>query len=304
MNLLVNNYQNGNVNVRLYSDGSRIREFEDTPVYDFPCNIDVKITNWCDLSEVCTYCHESSNKQGAHGDLDKLKDILDPLPGGIELAIGGGNPLSHPDIKDFLYYCKNRNWVCNLTVNELHLKNYKVLMHDLSIRSLVKAYGISFRGKGSLDLRYLIGDDDENTVVHLIAGINTLKELDELIDQGCKKFLILGYKKDVGNGIDYYSKNQKDVDLNIKQWYMRLPLYFSDNLIFSFDNLAIEQLNVKRWFSDKEWEVFYQGNDFTNSMYIDAVKQEYAPTSRASKYERVSFNKMNLIDYFNTYKLQ
>ena len=40
------------------------------------------------------------------------------------------------------------------------------------------------------------------------------------------------------------------------------------------------------------------GDDFCFTMYIDAVKQQYAPTSRSA--ERVSFEDCTLLEYFNT----
>ena len=66
--------------------------------------------------------------------------------------------------------------------------------------------------------------------------------------------------------------------------------------ILSFDNLAIEQLNIKRLFTDQGWNDFYMGDDFSFTMYIDAVKQEYAQTSRSKK--RTKFENCSLIEYF------
>jgi hypothetical protein len=59
-------------------------------------------------------------------------------------------------------------------------------------------------------------------------------------------------------------------------------------------------LNVKRFFTDEGWNLFFQGDDFTLSMYIDAIEQKFAPTSRSE--ERKSFNDYSLIDYFQKYK--
>jgi hypothetical protein len=80
---------------------------------------------------------------------------------------------------------------------------------------------------------------------------------------------------------------------------MYLPKYFGKSII-SFDNLAIEQLNVRRLFTNKGWDKFYMGDDFTFTMYIDAVKQHYAPTSRNSY--RKSFSEYSLLEYFKNYR--
>ena len=115
---LLKKYQNGNYEVRIYHDGSKIRltkAEEFSPL--FPESIDLKITNYCDLG--CKMCHEKSSLDGKHALLNHL--FLDTLCAGTELAIGGGNPLAHPDLKAFLIRMKSQGVICNLTVNVIHL---------------------------------------------------------------------------------------------------------------------------------------------------------------------------------------
>src|ERR1035437_2383469 len=92
-------YKNGNTIVTIFNDGTKIREYNDIPEIIHPESIDIKITNYCDMG--CFYCHESSTTNGVHADLDKLLKVINELPAGVELAIGGGNPLSHPNLVDF-----------------------------------------------------------------------------------------------------------------------------------------------------------------------------------------------------------
>ena len=49
--------------------------------------------------------------------------------------------------------------------------------------------------------------------------------------------------------------------------------------IVSFDNLAIEQLHLKDKLSEKEWEMFYGGDDGTVTFFIDLVKGVFARSS-------------------------
>ena len=93
-------YKNGNTTVTIMNDGTKIREYENTAKIVHPESIDIKITDYCDMG--CSYCHESSTTKGIHGDLNKLLEVISELPAGIELAIGGGNPLSHPNHVEFL----------------------------------------------------------------------------------------------------------------------------------------------------------------------------------------------------------
>jgi hypothetical protein len=57
-NTLLHRYKNGNVNVEIYSDGTKIREWPDgeQPVPEYPESCDLKITQYCDMDAICVYC--------------------------------------------------------------------------------------------------------------------------------------------------------------------------------------------------------------------------------------------------------
>ena len=281
-------YQNGNTTVTIMNDGTKIREYENTPEILHPESIDVKITDYCDMG--CTYCHESSTTKGFHADLNKLLEVISELPSGVELAIGGGNPLSHPDLIEFLKALKLKGIIANITINQGHLKTYQSMISYLIKDELVKGVGISITNNNFSYIKPLLEITD-NIVYHLIAGVNKVEVVESLIELGKCKILVLGYKL-FGFGIKYHSK---EVDDELKRWYKQLP-NFIGKCTLSFDNLAIEQLKVKRLFTHEGWNKFYMGDDFCFTMYIDAVKQEYAPTSRNNK--RKSFKEYSLTDYF------
>lgn len=278
-------YQNGDYLCTLHSDGTLIRETNiENPRVEFPCSIDVKITNFCDMG--CSYCHESSTLEGKHGDLDALLEVLD-LPAGIELAIGGGNPLSHPRLVDFLIKVKKRGWIANLTVNQGHLKPYFPLIKDLIEKDLIKGLGISIINK---NYKYIhkLQELTPHLVYHVILGI-----VDEEVFEKLKgKFLILGYKQ-FGFGVDFFNDelNEKIKHFPIRKYLGKIHL--------SFDNLAIEQLNLKKHLTVEAWDAFYMGDDFQFTMYIDAVEKKFAPTSRSK--ERTDYQ--NLKEYFNGKKV-
>lgn len=303
MNSLLTEYQNGNFLVRLYSDGTQERISDNDEFKpEFPCSLDVKITNWCNAG--CSYCHEKSTKQGKHGDLNQLLEVLDPLPPGIELAVGGGEPLSHPNIRQFLLAAKKKSWIVNITINQFHLKSQYDLIQKLIEEDLIKGIGISYSSPAYLKDCEKILALSSNVVFHLILGINKLSDISELQKLAEKqnricKALLLGYKH-FGFGINYYVKNKK-IEENKYSWYTQLPKYFhNQNLVLSFDNLAIQQLNLKRFFTDEGWDRFYLGDDFTTSMYVDAVEECYGSSSTSEK--RVSFNDKNLLTFFKEKK--
>jgi len=304
--MILANYTNGNTTVVLESDGTKTREIIDpskpaNPMH--PESMDVKITNWCDAG--CPYCHEMSTEAGKHADLDKLKEVLKVLPAGIELALGGGDPLSHPELISFLDFCHEHGFVVNLTVNQQHLER----SHDLLVRLIttkrIYGLGISYSSKAYLKHAEPLLLISDNIVFHVIMGVNKLSDLDnlkELCDQYKRtcKVLVLGYKQ-YGFGLDYYAK-KKNIEDNKYQWYIKLRDYLGkDGFIVSFDNLAITQLNLKRYFLNEEtWKKFYMGDDFVFTMYIDAIEQQYAPSSTSKN--RISFKDMTLLSYFQTHR--
>ena len=273
---ILHSYINGNVKVTLYTDGTKIQEWSDDELANpiFPNSMDIKITNFCDLN--CKFCHEMSNINGKHGNLEFLKSILFNLPRGSELALGGGNPLDHPNLLNFLEWCKNRELVPNITINSKHLVKYIDLINKLIDEHFIYGVGLSISDNFDFKSIELI-NNPHNVVYHVIAGVNDVFILDNIIKSEIDKVLILGYKE-VGRGITY--KNSL-VDNCIKDWFNLLPSYLG-KLHLSFDNLAIAQLKVKRFFTQKTWKEFYTGTDGQFTMYIDAVNQTYS-TSSTSK---------------------
>ena len=58
--------------------------------------------------------------------------------------------------------------------------------------------------------------------------------------------------------------------------------------VISFDNLAIRQLNVKSLMTEDEWNRFYMGDDGGFTMYVDAVREEYAVCSISDNRHKIT----------------
>ena len=98
--------------------GTKIRKNNlDCFIPEKPESMDIKITNKCDMG--CAFCHENSTPDGLHGDILNLKFIETLLPY-TELALGGGNPLTHPDLIPFLEKCKALKLIPSMTINQVH----------------------------------------------------------------------------------------------------------------------------------------------------------------------------------------
>jgi hypothetical protein len=293
---MLHKYTNGNALVSIDNDGSRVVEYEDTLQLDFPLNIDIRVSTKCAFGAksdgtpgFCSFCHESALQNGKECDYLMLRDKLYDLPKGIELAIGA-NELTD-NLYEFLWWAKMEGYICNLTINQGHIRrDLQMILNAIEIDS-IKGLGISYRSGLKWDVPPSILDY-ENTVFHVIAGIDTFAEVEALAEMGVKKILILGYKT-FGYGVNYFNSNTDEVTKNIKQWVWWVHKLFSKFDVVSFDNLALEQLRIQRFFTDENWEVFDNGE---HSFYLDSVNGLYRRSSRSD--DKTDWNKKDISEYF------
>lgn len=288
----VANYKNGCVDVTIYDDGTKIREWDDEkygiePELEFPESADIKVTNFCDAG--CFMCHEQSGLQGKHGNLEKLSDMIERsnLPEGIEFAIGGGNPLTTPGIEKFLETEKSRNHIINVTMNYNHISpngKYRQQTIDYLKRGLIKGLGVSVM---DCNLENFLNDKElqdvsSNIVIHIIEGINSFYNVKEkLFNCNWKhpKVLILG-KKNFGR-YGMLSEDKKAIDdKQTTIWRENILDFLKEfNGVTSFDNLALERLDVLSKLPKEVVDTQWFGEEGTHTMYLDFVKEEYGRQS-------------------------
>ena len=273
-------YQNGNYTITIDTkDGTKIRENDlDFFRADFPESMDVKITNCCDMG--CPMCHENSTKYGLHGDI-MSEVFIDKLNPYTELAIGGGNPLEHPDLVPFLEKCKKLKLIPSMTVNQVHFMKNKNFLKDLADQKLIYGLGISLV-RVTNDFIDTV-KEFPNAVIHVINGIVTPLELECMAGEGLK-ILILGYKQ-FRRGEKLYQEQGEQIE-ETKSWlYKKLPQVISEGWfeVVSFDNLAIKQLDAQRLMSNEDWDQFYMGDDGSATMYVDMVNREFAKSSTSTE---------------------
>ncbi len=253
-------YNNWPYIIKIYEDWTKEVIWEWVPKY--PISMDIKITNYCDAW--CSWCHEKSTIQWKHWDILKYISLFSELPQWTELAIGWWNPLSHPEIEQFLKDLKFISIIPNLTVNSFHLQS--VVLHNIIKQNLIYWLWVSYNPLYKEQIKQINYD---NMVVHMIAWINTFQQIKEILESW-KKVLILWYKK-WGRWNNFYNEN---IQKNIDEIYRKLNQLFWLWLL-SFDNLAVTQLNPKRFFTQEVWDGRYMWDDWSFTMYMDLVEWEY-----------------------------
>ena len=269
-------YHNGNYDVAIFKDGTKIRYNNlDNLTPSFAESIDCTITTKCDGG--CPYCYMGCSENGKHADLNQ--PFFDTLHKGQELALNG-NDLTHPDLVKFLARMRNNGVICNMTFNQKHFMKHAIDIKQLEMLGLIHGVGVSLTDSTDLNL-YVNLEMFDNVVVHTIDGLLTKDDIKNMSDKNIK-LLILGYKI-LGRGADYYHTHKRDIQNNIA--------YIRDNIkeinqhfnVISFDNLALEHLNIKSHMPNKEWERLYMGDEGEYTFFIDAVNKKFAVSSLAEK---------------------
>lgn len=273
---ILGSYKNNDYTCTMFSDGTKIR-WNDKESFNpiKPESIDLKITNMCNME--CGMCHENSTPDGKHGDILSLP-FIDTMFPYSEIAIGGGNPLTHPDLVEFLERLKERKIIASMTVNQVHFMHNINFLKELTDKKLIYGLGISYIGGRHENCINAI-KQFPNAVVHVINGIVHIDSLEALAHNDLK-ILVLGYKE-FRRGKTLYDECGSQINYLKGQFYDLLPKIVNDGWFkcISFDNLAIKQLEPKRLMSEEDYKSFFMGMDGEYTMYVDSVNRQFAKSS-------------------------
>ncbi len=218
-------------------------------------------------------CYEGCSPHGKHGDLFAYP-FINTLHPYTEIALNG-NDLDHPDLDKFLNFLKSKKVFANITVNQKQFFDNYDKLKNWSDNKLVYGIGVSLV-KPSDELIQKM-NSISNTVLHTIVGILSEDDINKLANHNLK-VLLLGYK-DLQRGVNFHKEHNDMIEKNRKYIFDNLKEITEKFKVLSFDNLAINQLDVKRIMSDDEWNEFYMGDDGGYTFYIDLVKGEFAKNS-------------------------
>ena len=268
-------YKNGNTTTTIYDDGTKTHfTMDDEFEFEFPESHDISISQCCDNG--CEWCYYGCSPTGKHGKLTgwKFFETMHPY---TEIAINLQCPMPE-DILPFLWKMHRQKVIVNATVNQNHFMRSDVreFLGEAIAEDLIKGVGVSLTNPRQDDFINMV-KQYPNTVIHVIAGITPWEDIQYLMGHGLK-LLILGYKK-LERGEKYYNHSSALVEDNIKQFETGLDEIIDGFKVVSFDNLAIEQLHLKDKLNEKEWEMFYGGDDGTVTFFIDLVKGVFARNS-------------------------
>ena len=84
-------------------------------------------------------------------------------------------------------------------------------------------------------------------------------------------------------GINHYKTDHENIDC-LQYWLKKnLGEIINHFKVVSFDNLAIEQLDVRRLMTKEKWDEFYMGDDGKYTFYLDLVEGTFGKNSLATE---------------------
>jgi len=247
--------------------------------------VDVKITDYCTFG--CAFCYQGSTEEGKHAPRDYMYSVASALGrlGVFEVALGGGEPTSHPDFLEILRYFRSSGVVPNFTTRNLAWLDRKDAVEiagligawayspsslsDLARLELkLKKFGEKLpRGYGA---EYVRRERVLHPTVHLVLG--TMGELKFRKMLGaCRKLrwpvTLLGYKT-TGRGGQFSPKNY--------DWWLdasadsRATIGIDTVVAADYEEQILAAGIPSYLFTTKEGKF---------SMYLDAVQKKVGPSS-------------------------
>lgn len=302
---MIKTYKNGNYYVIIDLDnGTKYRylpEGETEYLPAFPETMDVNITNKCNNG--CSFCYQNCTPEGHHCNFNYYNKLIDKIHPYTELAINGNN-LDHPQLNEFLFRCNKKNIIVNMTINLKDFVNNYNLLCSYMEAGFIKGLGISVSNSKEdkqiilnrkLEVHLMYNEKFCNNIVfHIINGLYDKILIDNLrySTTGYKlKVLVLGYKH-CGRGKNISDEEYENIIITGKE-NLNYAVKTAD--IVSFDNLAIEQLDL---FNSDNKEIqeqiktSYLGRDGFASMYIDLVDGYWTKSSYDKEFPKYAITKL------------
>lgn len=263
------------------SNGYRVRIRFDDRIPERPTSpelVDIKITDYCESN--CGYCYQGSTTKGEHASFNSIINVLNELSAlkVFEVAIGGGEPTTHPNFKEIVEYAQLHGIVPNVTTRNYNFvrDNYEWCAKHLGTIAVsvdspvgvhrVRALRTLSDGTIKFNVQVVAGGvyDFDGLVAaagEAVAGTGSSRGL---------PITLLGFKEQE-RGAGYPKRSYKN-------WRELMLKHYKHgfNVDTAFLQLHKEELDE---IVGSRASKFYTLNEGIYSCYIDAVKMEIAPSS-------------------------
>ena len=241
--------------------------------------VDIKITDYCTMG--CEYCYQSSTPAGKHAEYDNISQLAYALSNMrvFEVALGGGEPTSHPKFLGILRTFRNYGIIPNFTTRDLMwmfnkkdaqeiVKTAGAFAYSVNTGADVKRFGRAIeRGK------FRQTQPEKEFSVQYV--LNTGGKLYDVLEEARKhdfRVTLLGYKR-VGFGKDFtpIPEDWMKAVAQVRAEHSWVHIGVDTAIIKEQGEQIKRDLNVS--------ELLMTAEEGKFSMYIDAVNNTMGPSS-------------------------
>lgn len=246
--------------------------------------IDIKITDYC--TKGCPYCYQDSNKDGKHAEIkDDILEICYALSEMqvFEVAIGGGEPIEHPDFIKFIKYLRLYGIIPNFSTRSLSWMKDPIKRDAILNNIGTFAYSVDNTYDVNQFASYInifCNDLERRPSIHCVMGMSS-HNFENILDAAFYHNLdvvLLDYKE-VGRGFKHTSLNYSDwIDKIIERRRShKCPNILIDTPLAKKFKKELNNSGVK--------DLFIQTEEGKFSMYWDLVNSKIGPSSFSSNDE-------------------
>jgi len=268
----------------------------------YPDLVDYKVTNAC--LKNCQWCYQDSVPNGKHADINLIKQTFPKLRdmGVFEIAIGGGEPTSHPQFIEILESAKAVGITPNFSTQSTDWLKKKKL-----VKAISKHCGaVAFSTQKAQEAYKWYESCAESLVnfdcsIHYILGAEPIENFRKFINELC--FYIKSIKDDAPkNPINVILLKWKECGRAGKQpysiagwWDIVREFRETRNSYVSIgvDSFLVDDVEAHLPEINK---TLYNADDGYFSFYLDAVDQYIGKHSSMSKKDMIHFDDVNLIN--------
>jgi hypothetical protein len=258
--------------------------------------VDMKITDNCHRG--CAYCYQDSSPSGRHADIEDIAHIISDLGklDVFEVAIGGGEPTSHPYFASILAMCRDNHIVPNFSTRNLMWLNgphAEIILNNIgrfaySVETsaevrLLKEKVAELKCWGKAAVQYVIGSG-EGIVAIVKEASGSTRYRYRKSDPSLIPVTLL-WPKAVGRGANHPFKSDDMLKAmrNLKAWHKKFkgeewPKHYYE---IGADTMAMAQHSPKVLARYGITPDLYETTEGKFSMYIDAVTNKIGPSSFA-----------------------
>jgi len=270
---------------------------KDTPITVNGCNgntpelIDLKVTDYCEYG--CEYCYQSSNQEGKHADIQDILNMAYQMKDAqvLEVAIGGGDPVKHPQFARILeifrdegivpsFSTRDVEWVKDRNIAKSVIENAGAIGFSVDntweLRRVYNAYNyLEIEYSGKIERKFDRTHTFPRLVIHYIPEAHDVRNIRKMAECMAEHgnswedtLLLLGWKS-VGR-----AEGRKPPH-TCKSWLNALGKKCAS------PRISVDTCFAERYKDDMKSisEVLYETEEGRHSMYIDLVDKKFATSS-------------------------